>query len=116
MTYHKGSMVERDLSILILAAANGDKKTCERMYNLRGVEFLNLPDYDGRTAMHLAAVEGQVEIIKMFIKVGAAIEPRDRWGSRPVDEASNPEAKRLLEFHSPVHPAEEAEGKGPARA
>ena len=47
-------MVDRDLGLLIHAAAYGDLKTCERLFNLHGVEFLNLADYDGRTAMHLA--------------------------------------------------------------
>ena len=85
-------------------------QTCDRLYNLHGVGFLNLGDYDGRTALHLAAAEGQVWIIKMFINYGVDVEPRDRWGSTPLDEATNAEIRRLLAFHAPVRASRGGEG------
>lgn len=47
----------------------------------------NFGDYDSRTALHLACVEGRVDIVKILLQAGASPTVRDRWGSTPADEA-----------------------------
>ena len=40
---------------------------------------LSCADYDGRTALHLAAAEGQLTVVKVLLEqVGVPLEPRDR--------------------------------------
>ncbi len=76
---------------LIWAASKGDLGAM-RDQLMRGTE-LSCADYDRRTPLHLAAAEGQAHIVEFYIerKVedGAAIElnPRDRWGGTPLDDA-----------------------------
>lgn len=58
-------------------------------------------DYDGRTALHLATAEGQVEAVRMLLDRGASVDVVDRWGSTPLLEAlmlgSRPIAELLIE-------------------
>lgn len=48
---------------------------------------LGCSDYDGRTAMHLAASEGQLKVVQWLIERGVRCNPRDRWGGTPIDDA-----------------------------
>jgi len=53
------------------------------------VDLLNQGDYDHRTALHLAAGEGQFEIVKLLCQEGANVDVEDRWHNRPLDDAAN---------------------------
>ena len=83
---------------LIWAASKGDLGAIQREH-VRGAD-LNCADYDGRTPLHLAAAEGQLAIVEYFIDRTAGnpavnINPRDRWGGTPLDDA-------VLSGHEPV--------------
>ena len=52
-----------------------------------GAIDLNQGDYDRRTALHLAAGEGCLEIVGMLCDAGADANVVDRWGNRPLDDA-----------------------------
>ena len=45
-------------------------------------------DYDGRTALHIAAAEGHYEVVKFLLELAKVNpEPKDRWGFTPHQEA-----------------------------
>eukprot|EP00095_Tigriopus_kingsejongensis_P005251 maker-scaffold353_size198981-snap-gene-0.36 protein:Tk05251 transcript:maker-scaffold353_size198981-snap-gene-0.36-mRNA-1 annotation:"glutaminase liver mitochondrial" len=71
---------------LLFAAKSGDITALKRHY-LQGVD-LNQSDYDGRTALHVAAAEGQFECVKFLLEItGIKAMPQDRWGFTPLDDA-----------------------------
>ena len=57
---------------------------------------LNEMDYDGRAPVHLAAAEGHLNIIEFFIKEGLELNPKDRWGGTPIDDAKNGGHKKIV--------------------
>ena len=78
---------ETDLVVsLLFAAKNADLESIRRLY-LQGAN-LNMVDYDGRTALHLASAEGHAIIVKFLLTVAKA-DPnmKDRWGRTPLDDA-----------------------------
>lgn len=74
---------------LIFAASYGDLDNIMKLY-ARGVD-LSVADYDNRTALHLAAAEGKMEVVQYLVdyyKQGALnISPLDRWGGTPLQDA-----------------------------
>ena len=49
------------------------------------VDF-DVGDYDGRTALHLAAAENQVDAVAWLVGHVNNLSPRDRWGQTPAEE------------------------------
>jgi len=48
---------------------------------------LNDGDYDGRTPLHLAASEGQLAAVEFLIAQNVDVNPTDRWGATPLQDA-----------------------------
>lgn len=71
---------------LLYAASYGDV-TALRRYYLSGTD-MTMQNYDGRTALHVAAAQGHQEVIKFLLeKCEVPVDPKDRWGFSPLDEA-----------------------------
>uniref|UniRef100_A0A0N4UBR0 glutaminase n=1 Tax=Dracunculus medinensis TaxID=318479 RepID=A0A0N4UBR0_DRAME len=85
----KAAQNESELIVeLMFATKKGDLDSIRRMF-LGGID-LNMRDYDGRTALHLAACEGHEKIVDFFIKRAFVdLEPKDRWGRSPYDDAKS---------------------------
>lgn len=85
---------------LLWAAAEGLLGSMMRLF-ANGVPAFGT-DYDGRTALHLAAAEGQVNATKYLLAHKHPVHVYDRWGATPLDEArhgKHSEVVDLLELH-----------------
>lgn len=83
---------------LIRAASYGDLDEIYRL-EAEGVSP-DTADYDGRTPLHLAACEGQIEVVQHLIDKQVQLTPKDRWGNTPLDDAARfgkQEIKTMLE-------------------
>jgi len=87
---------------LCQAAFSADLPKLELLLEVVGVDP-NTADYDRRTALHLAASEGHVEVIELLVQLpGINLSPRDRLGNTPLDDAMRHrrhEARKLLQKH-----------------
>ncbi|XP_072254797.1 glutaminase liver isoform, mitochondrial [Pyxicephalus adspersus] len=71
---------------LLFAAYSGDVSALRR-FALSAMD-MEQKDYDSRTALHVAAAEGHLEVVKFLIE-GCRVNPfvEDRWGNTPLQEA-----------------------------
>ncbi|XP_059356432.1 glutaminase kidney isoform, mitochondrial-like isoform X3 [Carassius carassius] len=73
---------------LLFAAYTGDVSALRR-FALSSMD-MEQRDYDSRTALHVAATEGHIEVVRFLLeacKVNPV--PKDRWGNTPIDEAKH---------------------------
>ena len=78
---------------LIVAAAEGDIEEVQNLLQYGKSLDVNQGDYDGRRAIHLAAGEGQLDVVKILCEAGAHVNVEDRWGNRPLDDARRAKRK-----------------------
>lgn len=89
----------------IWAASLGNLQAIRRLV-AQGVP-LEAADYDGRTALHLAAAEGHVAVAAYLVTQQNLGDARDRWGNTPLDDArrhGRAEVVELLERQSASPP------------
>jgi ankyrin repeat protein len=83
---------------LLQVAARGDRAAMEALLE-RYPNHGNFRDYDRRTALHVAASEGHVDICKFLVEEkGVRINRSDRWGGSPLDDAHRHRQEDVVKF------------------
>ena len=59
---------------------------------------MHVQDYDKRTALHLAAAEGQLDAVKYLVAHGHPLNVRDRWNATPLDEARREGQETIVKY------------------
>ena len=77
---------DTDLINMLYSAHKGDLSALMRYY-LNDFD-MNMPNYDGRTALHVAATENHYDCVEYLVKY-AGVDPNscDRWGRTPLENA-----------------------------
>nr|ALN69377.1 glutaminase variant 2 [Rattus norvegicus] len=81
-----GEVRNKTVVNLLFAAYSGDVSALRR-FALSAVD-MEQKDYDSRTALHVAAAEGHIDVVKFLIEA-CKVNPfvKDRWGNIPLDDA-----------------------------
>lgn len=86
-----------DAGDLCSAAHSGDVVALKKLV-ADGAD-VNAGDYDNRTALHLAASEGLMLVLKFLVDVlYADVNVVDRWGGTPLDDAIRSEHAEAADF------------------
>jgi ankyrin repeat protein len=72
---------------LAWAVTSGDLEEVRRM--LRKGVGINASNYDGKTVLHMASVEGNYRVVELLLQEGAEKNKRDRWGNTALQDAIN---------------------------
>ena len=59
---------------------------------------LSLHDYDKRFALHLAASEGHLDVVKWLVENGCDVNVKDRWGGTPLQDAIRGKFAAVADF------------------
>jgi ankyrin repeat protein len=89
-----GIVSGKDLgSLMCCLAINKEFETIKLFYHCGG--DIMTPDYNKRTLAHIAAAEGEFDIVDFLLKAELNIIASDRWGKTPLDDCSD-EIKELI--------------------
>jgi len=79
------------------AASQGDAENIKELIDICGVD-VNFQDYDGRSAIHLAAVGNHANVLKILVEIANSnINLADRWGNTPLDDAFQSKSTAAVE-------------------
>uniref|UniRef100_A0A8C5MAE2 glutaminase n=1 Tax=Leptobrachium leishanense TaxID=445787 RepID=A0A8C5MAE2_9ANUR len=98
----EGDVQKKTVVNLLFAAYSGDVSALRR-FALSAVD-MEQKDYDSRTALHVAAAEGHLDVVR-FLTEGCRVNPfvTDRWGNTPKKDATrlgkNEVVDLLREYH-----------------
>ncbi|XP_038608779.1 glutaminase liver isoform, mitochondrial isoform X1 [Tachyglossus aculeatus] len=83
----EGSEVRNKTVVNLLFAAYSGDVSALRRFALSAMD-MEQKDYDSRTALHVAAAEGHLEVVKFLVEA-CKVNPfvKDRWGNIPLDDA-----------------------------
>ena len=83
-------------SVLCQTVFNGDTLLLKRL--LKAKIQVNAGDYDRRTAVHIAAAEGNLVALKVLVEGGADLSVKDRWYNTAMDEAKSNNSEQIVQY------------------
>jgi glutaminase len=88
-TCSHAAVPSNEAPLLLTAAAAGD---LDEVLKLRAIVDVGVTDYDARSALHLAACEGHLHVLKYLVMnyegdPACFVEACDRWGNSALDDA-----------------------------
>eukprot|EP00250_Pteridium_aquilinum_P033462 c567_g1_i1 orf=228-1538(+) len=89
---------------LLYLAHEGNVAGIESLLS-KGLASVNFTDFDDRTALHVAACEGNTDVVNLLIAKGAEVNAHDRWGSTPLADAQyykNEAVCKILTEHGAI--------------
>ena len=94
----KMAIYDDELAVIELLFAASENNV-EGIRNLvaKGIP-VHAGDYDSRTALHLAAAEGCLDVVEYLVTHGHPLFVRDRWGATPLDEAKREKRKSVINY------------------
>ncbi|KAM5336374.1 glutaminase liver isoform, mitochondrial isoform 3-T3 [Glossophaga mutica] len=113
-----GEVRNKTVVNLLFAAYTGDVSALRR-FALSAMD-MEQKDYDSRTALHVAAAEGHIEVVKFLIEA-CKVNPfvKDRWGNIPLDDAvqfNHLEVVKLLQDYQDSYTPSETQAEAAAEA
>ena len=93
----KDERLQKSRHYLVMYAAASGNVDALRRCKLNGEE-LGAVDYDGRSALHVAVSEGQIEVVRYLLSEKVPIETRDRWGGSPMEDAVKLKFSRIADL------------------
>ena len=85
MKLYDGNKLRTAINDLLNASLGGDLVGVKSLHH-RGIS-LDSCDYDGRSAAHLAAAGGRLNVLEYLHANGADMKVQDRWGCTPLQDA-----------------------------
>lgn len=73
-------------SLMTSAASTGDTRTMKRL--IRWAGHVNVSDFNGQTALHMAAMCGRLNVVNLLLKEGADATLVNRYGQIPLQIAT----------------------------
>jgi len=94
---HRYDVCKQNITSLLYSATTGDVTALRRLKG-QGMK-MGAKDYDGRTALHLAAAEGHLHCVQFLVQ-SCDMSPllQDRWGFTPLIEAHRFHHGDVVEF------------------
>jgi potassium channel len=83
-------------SLLCKCVYDSDIKLLSRLC-MAGIN-LDAADYDMRTALHIAASEGNLAAIKVLVEGGADLSVKDRWNHSIEDECKDSKSFKVMDY------------------
>ncbi|XP_072511170.1 glutaminase liver isoform, mitochondrial isoform X3 [Notamacropus eugenii] len=111
-----GEVRNKTVVNLLFAAYSGDVSALRR-FALSAMD-MEQKDYDSRTALHVAAAEGHLEVVKFLVEA-CKVNPfvKDRWGNIPLDDAvqfNHLEVVKLLQDYQDSYTLSETQAEAAA--
>ncbi|XP_027710791.1 glutaminase liver isoform, mitochondrial [Vombatus ursinus] len=113
-----GEVRNKTVVNLLFAAYSGDVSALRR-FALSAMD-MEQKDYDSRTALHVAAAEGHLEVVKFLVEA-CKVNPfvKDRWGNIPLNDAvqfNHLEVVKLLQDYQDSYTLSETQAEAAAEA
>lgn len=96
--YNKTNYKYEDIGSFVMAASKGDLQYMTKFIAEHKDFDLNQGDYDHRTALHLAAAEGKLDVVKFLVEKGASVNITDRFENTPTQDALRGQRAEVVDY------------------